>query len=128
MSAEVSTTIVEAPSELLGLDGADLGVTDWVPVTQSQVELFTVLASKRSYWRLTSLDIFDGEVWSSRGSFGDADGELAGSGNRNVPSEPVTQTYSILALSTYETDWILVPADQADQAAAAWRRRGHELI
>ena len=40
MSAEVSTTIVEAPSELLGLDGADLGVTDWVPVTQSQVELF----------------------------------------------------------------------------------------
>jgi len=35
-----ATTTVDAPSELLALDGADLGVTDWVPVTQSQVDLF----------------------------------------------------------------------------------------
>jgi len=35
-----ATTVVEAPSELLALDGADLGVTDWVPVTQEQVDLF----------------------------------------------------------------------------------------
>jgi acyl dehydratase len=35
-----ATTVVEAPSELLSLDGADLGVTDWVPVTQEQVDLF----------------------------------------------------------------------------------------
>jgi len=33
-------TIVEAPAELLALDGSDLGVTAWVPVTQSQVDLF----------------------------------------------------------------------------------------
>ncbi len=35
-----ATTTVDAPSELLALDGADLGVTDWVPVTQEQVDLF----------------------------------------------------------------------------------------
>jgi transglutaminase-like putative cysteine protease len=69
-------------------------------VEQSQVELLTVTSPRRDYWRLTSLDIFDGDVWSSRGSFGDADGELDGSGNREVPSEPVTQTFTILALDT----------------------------
>jgi transglutaminase-like putative cysteine protease len=45
-------------------------------VEQSQTELFTVRSSQRAYWRLTSLDEFDGEVWSSRGSFGEADGDL----------------------------------------------------
>jgi hypothetical protein len=35
---------------------------------------------------------------------------------------------SNLVLSTYETDWILVPADQAGSAAAAWRRRGHTVV
>jgi transglutaminase-like putative cysteine protease len=69
-------------------------------VEQSQIELFSVISSQRAYWRLTSLDIFDGEVWSSRGSFGRADGELVGSGNRDVPSAAVTQTFSILNLST----------------------------
>lgn len=34
------TTTVAAPSELLALDGADLGVTDWTTVTQEQVGLF----------------------------------------------------------------------------------------
>jgi hypothetical protein len=35
---------------------------------------------------------------------------------------------SIFALSTYPTDWILVPADKADAAADEWRRRGHTVI
>ncbi|HET9443682.1 MAG TPA: DUF3488 domain-containing protein, partial [Acidimicrobiales bacterium] len=69
-------------------------------VEQSQVELFTVTSTRRAYWRMTALDIFDGEVWSSRGTFGEADGRLAGSGNRDVRSTPVTQTFSILDLST----------------------------
>ena len=32
---------------------------------------------------------------------------------------------SILAESTFDTDWILVPAGQADQAVAAWIAAGH---
>jgi len=35
---------------------------------------------------------------------------------------------SIFALSTYPTDWILVPTDKADAAAEEWRRRGHTVI
>jgi hypothetical protein len=43
--------------------------------------------------------------------------------------EPLTRAeISILALSTHDTDWILVPADRADEAAHAWRRRGHTVL
>jgi hypothetical protein len=35
---------------------------------------------------------------------------------------------SVLTLSTYSTDWILVPRDRADDAGAAWRRRGHDVV
>jgi hypothetical protein len=43
--------------------------------------------------------------------------------------EPVTEAgISILALSTHNTDWILVPGDRANEAAAAWRRRGHTVL
>lgn len=43
--------------------------------------------------------------------------------------EPLSDAgISILALSTYETDWILVPADQAEAASSAWRRRGHVVV
>ena len=34
---------------------------------------------------------------------------------------------SVFTLSTFPTDWILVPADKADDAAVAWRRRGHTV-
>jgi hypothetical protein len=43
--------------------------------------------------------------------------------------EPLTEAgISILALSTHNTDWILVPADRADEATRAWRRRGHTVV
>jgi hypothetical protein len=43
--------------------------------------------------------------------------------------DPIAEAeISILALSTYDTDWILIPADQADDAAEAWRRRGHTVL
>jgi hypothetical protein len=32
---------------------------------------------------------------------------------------------SVFTLSTYPTDWILVPTEKAEAAAEAWRRRGH---
>jgi hypothetical protein len=32
----------------------------------------------------------------------------------------------VLTLSTYSTDWILVPTAKADAAEEAWRRSGHE--
>ncbi|QCX27333.1 ACT domain-containing protein [Nocardioides jishulii] len=34
---------------------------------------------------------------------------------------------SVFTLSTFDTDWILVPKQHADAAAEAWRRRGHTV-
>ena len=30
----------------------------------------------------------------------------------------------MLAMSTYDTDWVLVPTERSDDAANAWRRAG----
>jgi transglutaminase-like putative cysteine protease len=45
-------------------------------VDQSNVEAFTVKANEPAYWRLTSLDQFDGTLWKSSGTFGKANGDL----------------------------------------------------
>jgi uncharacterized protein len=33
---------------------------------------------------------------------------------------------SVFTISTFDTNWILVPAGDADRAEEAWRRSGHE--
>lgn len=35
---------------------------------------------------------------------------------------------SVFTISTYPTDWILVPTGKAEAAAEEWRRRGHTVI
>ena len=34
------TTVLDQPADLLGLVGQSLGTTDWMPITQQQVDLF----------------------------------------------------------------------------------------
>ncbi|CAA9414380.1 ACT domain-containing protein [uncultured Nocardioides sp.] len=34
---------------------------------------------------------------------------------------------SVLTVSTYDTQWILVPTPDAEQAGEEWRRRGHDV-
>jgi hypothetical protein len=42
--------------------------------------------------------------------------------------EPLAEAQiSVFTISTFSTDWILVPTGQADAAAEAWRRRGHSV-
>ena len=33
----------------------------------------------------------------------------------------------VFTISTFDTDWILVPAEQAERAAEEWRRSGHAV-
>jgi uncharacterized protein len=40
----------------------------------------------------------------------------------------VEERISVLTNSTFDTDWVLVPAHQAEIAGAAWRRRGHTVV
>jgi transglutaminase-like putative cysteine protease len=69
-------------------------------VDQTDVELFTVAATAPSYWRLTSLDRFDGTIWSSVGTYQPTRGRLpAGATSRGV-EEPLVQQFSIGPLSS----------------------------
>jgi hypothetical protein len=34
---------------------------------------------------------------------------------------------SVFTISTFDTDWVLVPINDAERAAEAWRRSGHEV-
>jgi transglutaminase-like putative cysteine protease len=45
-------------------------------VNQSNLEVFRVRADDRAYWRLTSLERFDGRIWSSNRQYRSADGTL----------------------------------------------------
>ena len=67
-------------------------------VSQSDVEVFTVRASARAYWRLTSLEQFDGRIWRSSGSFGSVDGSLPTSIEQAAGIEPIEQVFTIDAL------------------------------
>ena len=35
---------------------------------------------------------------------------------------------SVFTISTFDTDWILVPVGKAELAAEEWRRSGHEVV
>jgi hypothetical protein len=35
---------------------------------------------------------------------------------------------SVFTVSTFDTDWVLVPVNDASPAAEAWRRSGHEVV
>lgn len=74
-------------------------------VDQSDQVLFTVEAPAPAYWRTTSLDIFDGRVWRSEGSFAGADGALEAPEDEQVGSDRLVQRVQVQAL-----DQIWLPA------------------
>ena len=67
---------------------------------QPFVEVFNVRSERSSYWRLTSLDEFDGEIWRSSYSTDDADGELPRAIDPATQSETVDQQITIDALAS----------------------------
>jgi transglutaminase-like putative cysteine protease len=97
-------------------------------IEQSQVELFSVVTSQRAYWRLTALDLFDGDRWASRGSFGEADGPLPGPPPTET-FEPITQTIDILALQAI---WLPAAFEatevRAEEGEVRWDEESSTLI
>lgn len=87
-------------------------------VDQPNVEVFRVQSPNRDYWRLTSLDVFDGQIWRSRGSFEGADGGLEGNLPDGTTVQTIEQTFEVGALAqiwlpaAYEPTQIVdAPAD-----------------
>jgi transglutaminase-like putative cysteine protease len=71
-------------------------------VNQADTVLFEVDSNQPAYWRLTSLDTFDGSIWRSSGRYDSANGSLSGALPKGVPdpgqANDVNQTFTILAL------------------------------
>lgn len=69
-------------------------------VNQSNVEVFTVTSPVRSYWRLTSLDQFDGDIWSSNSSYRPSSGDLPEGYVSRVSTARADQRFVIGPLSS----------------------------
>jgi transglutaminase-like putative cysteine protease len=68
-------------------------------VNQTNVEVFTVESNERAYWRMTSLDTFEGDIWRSGGKYTSVDGDLdAPSPPPGVNTVTAAQTYTITKL------------------------------
>jgi transglutaminase-like putative cysteine protease len=98
-----STSLVDWRGQGAG-DGSRVTISPMVElnrrlVEQSDVQVFSVEASARSYWRLTSLDRFDGEIWSSNGEFRPADEELPSASPIVQEGAPIVQAIEIDALA-----------------------------
>jgi len=69
-------------------------------VDQSDNELFTVQSTSPAYWRITSLDKFDGKIWSSVGTYKPAGGPLPNGVRTRAASDAITQKFAISGLSS----------------------------
>ncbi|HYX44915.1 MAG TPA: DUF3488 and transglutaminase-like domain-containing protein, partial [Acidimicrobiales bacterium] len=68
-------------------------------ISPTGTELFRVRSTEASYWRLTSLERFDGNIWSSSGSYSPARGPLPGGVSSRASQEVVIQQFDIRTLS-----------------------------
>ena len=96
-------------------------------VSQSHMELFTVRSGTAAYWRLTSLDQFDGNIWSSNESYSPASGALPG-GLPIVGGTAVSQTYSIESLGSIWLPAAYIPTRIGGAAGASWDPLSESLI
>jgi transglutaminase-like putative cysteine protease len=66
-------------------------------VNRTNVVAFTVSSPVRAYWRLTSLDDFNGRIWSSKGDYGDVKPNKA---LKDRNGTKVTQQFAIADLKS----------------------------
>ncbi|HLM63945.1 MAG TPA: DUF3488 and transglutaminase-like domain-containing protein [Acidimicrobiales bacterium] len=96
---------------------------------QPDVELFTVRSPRPEYWRLTSLDEFDGTIWRSSYGTNDADGELPQEVEPGVETATIEQTVTVSRLAAvwlpaaYEPMSIVPGENEVD-----WDPRSSTLI
>lgn len=71
-------------------------------VERSGIEVFTVRSNVASYWRLTSLDDFDGNVWTSSDTYRETGGRVGTDEalRPGVPAALATQEYAVSALAS----------------------------
>ncbi len=96
-------------------------------IEQANVELFQVESPNAAYWRMTSLDTFDGNSWRSKGKFVAADGDL------DSPTPPadnslVEQSYKITGLARLWIPAAYQPVFVSKDANARYQSDSSTLI
>ena len=82
-------------------------------VNQANTEVFTVRSPQRSYWRLTSLSKFDGEIWSSSDTYGRVNATL-----KNAPDHPTAQTFEqTFTIASLAAIWLPTAYEPLELAA-----------
>lgn len=92
---------------LVDLDNADNGPSSRVVVSpivdirgrilnQPDVEAFTVRSAVPSYWRLASLDNFNGQIWGADNKYGRVSGPLPDDFEVSAQTQVLEQQYTIL--------------------------------
>jgi transglutaminase-like putative cysteine protease len=74
-------------------------------VEQSDVEVFTVESGSKAYWRLTSLDTFNGKIWQSNTKYRPTKGSL-GTDEPLVSQVPSTRTHQVFRVRALASIWL----------------------
>lgn len=92
--------------------------------------LFTVRADRPSYWRLSTLDQFDGQVWGSSGTYGSTSKHLPGTKQAYGGHwSELAQSYSITGLSQVWAPAAALPASISEASVALrWDATSQTLI
>jgi len=96
-------------------------------VEQANVELFTVESPNPAYWRMTSLDTFDGNSWRSKGKFTVADGDLDAA-SPPADNSLVEQKYRISGLARLWIPAAFQPVWVSPDAKARYQSDSSTLI
>jgi transglutaminase-like putative cysteine protease len=96
-------------------------------IDQANVEMFTVQSPTKAYWRMTSLDTFDGNSWRSKGQFTLADGDL----DASLPATDSTlldQQFHVEALAALWIPAAYQPVSVSSDAKARYQSDSSTLI
>lgn len=73
-------------------------------VQQSDAEVFTVVSQVRTYWRLTALDEFDGQVWSSNNRYSEATARLPFT--NDAPAANAVRSIQTFRIAALTSSWL----------------------
>ena len=79
-------------------------------VDQSNIDVFTVKSDVRAYWRLMSLDTFDGSIWSANTTYGPVKNALPDGVDTTAPTTSAIQQYSVTGLASIWLPAAYVPS------------------
>ena len=103
-----------------------------IPIWAESSSLFSITATARETSVVCAGRSVPTKVVAVRGLTGFALQGSVGNDGAGVLVDLLTPLseaqISVFTISTFETNWILVPITEAENAAEAWRRRGHTVV